>query len=110
MSAHGEALIANLKAAVTDRTEADKLRIGPSMEWVGWLYRDANGKWQVALRNQLKLPPQTHLLALGNVGSDAKPQFYSVATTAEDEASTIAATAGVDAKEGHPVYREMTSP
>ena len=80
------------------------------MKCVGWLHRDAAGKWRVALNGELKTDNPISLVAIGHIGDEAKPGFYQVAKVTDDAIGFVNANPEItDAKEGHLVYLEAKS-
>ena len=108
MNQHGEQIQSDLKAAIADRELVDASVPGPEIQCVGWLHQNAESKWVVALREELKADNSIELFALGRVGENSTATFYPVATVTGNVFGEIAATKVVDGIEGHPVYRELS--
>ncbi|MEO2018037.1 MAG: hypothetical protein ABGZ53_27105, partial [Fuerstiella sp.] len=107
MKKFGQQLVADLNSAVDEVKLANEKPVGPRMECVGWLHRNADAQWVVALRDELKISVSTQLLAIGRTATGANARFYPVANVNESAIGSIPTIEVEDAKEGHPVYREI---
>ncbi|MEZ6121669.1 MAG: hypothetical protein R3C49_00680 [Planctomycetaceae bacterium] len=101
---HGPAILAGLQMAVEQTAQPGFGAIGPEMEGVGWLHRNLDGQWVVALRTELNVRKPTTLLAVGRLGADDAARFYPVATAEHSTIGSLPADLATDGKEGHPVY------
>jgi hypothetical protein len=107
MKKFGQQIVTDLKSAVDEVKLANEEPVGPRMECVGWLHRNADARWVVALRDELKISVPTQLLAIGRTATAANARFYPVAKVNESAIGSIPALEVEGAKEGHPVYREI---
>ena len=105
----GDAIIADVRSAVAAVQTIQNQAVGPGMICVGWLHRDADTKWLVSLKNEIKINAPTTLHALGKTASGS-PGFYPVLTLQQSAIGSLPADQLVDGKEGHLVFRQRIDP
>jgi len=106
LSANGAMLVQDLKQAVGDVTAADARSPGPEMKWVGWLRRNAEGKWQVSLNQPLATSGPAVLQTLGR-HDDESPHFETIVTVNGEAFGELAVPEPTHACEGQPVYQKL---
>ncbi len=99
---HGDTILAGLETAIADRGKTQELPAGPQMKCVGWLHRNAQAQWVVALKAEVKVQKATPLMALGQ--PETKSEFYQVGSIAESVVGSLAVPDNSKAREGHLVY------
>jgi len=108
LTSSSDAILEDLHAVKDDTATAMKQNPGPAMECVGWLHRNAEADWVVALKGEVFVTDRVTLQALGREGELKAAVFYKVADIEKTSIGSIAASPAVPwAKEGHPVYREV---
>lgn len=109
LSEFGEQIVADLQSAVAEVQEIEAKQVGPKMECVGWLHRNASAQWVVSLKDEIRVSEPLQLFALGRLDAP-EAVFYPVATIDQNAIGTVMADEVSDGKEGHPVYRKLDVP
>lgn len=105
MDDFGDAIVADLKNAVSELQIVQNQSVGPAMVCVGWLHRNVDTNWVVSLKDEIKVTEPTTLYALGKTTGD-KPELYPVLTLQSSAIGTVVADQVTEGKEGHLVYRQ----
>lgn len=109
IEANTNTIVRDLKSAIEDRTKQADEPIGPAMECIGWLQRDAQGDWIVTLPKDLNVTGKVSLEALGHV--QGTPKFYPVASVSKKATGSIPAESigSEPGTEGNLVYRTISN-
>ena len=95
-----------LQTAATNRDLRKSSKIGPAVQWVGWLSRNNKSfAWEVSRKADTSLAGGTRLCVFQRSTPTSPPTMVDVATVTADGMVTVLKRDGASAIEGRPVFQ-----
>ena len=92
----------SLAKAMKARDENLKLPLGPAMKLVGWIHKDRQDQWVIALNQTSKIPKDRDLFMFWS--QNGKPTMSRVGQTTSDRPALSSAFPRSELRQGRPVY------
>lgn len=103
---HKEGIVTVLQTAVMNRDLRKSAKIGPAVQWVGWLSRNNKSfAWEVSRKADTSLAGGTRLCVFQRSTPTSPPTMVDVATVTADGMVTVLKLDGASAIEGRPVFQ-----
>lgn len=100
-----------LRQIAADRAELEKTQLGPRVQWLGWLHKDADGNWGVSCPAAVSSNLGKQMFVVGPKGPQQPVELLSAGTLPDRDTSRILVDQ-IDPTwpEGRPVFRLVETP